>query len=300
MTSSASLDLVVICDWLNVTFAPKDCPYPEVNRLLLDSGFVVLPSKGSDTRIRYSCPSPAKGMVVIEHRSRWAAISASGGACAHLRYTRSWMDYLSALSSSPHCVTRLDAALDLAVDGADFLASLAGRYPSGEVNLGRKAIRITEFLSTRRDGRKSGTWYAGYKSGAKATARVYDKALELLEKDGQEVSPRSRVEITAWKGYGATLRDASEPASLFWHVASPALLQAPEGTPVWQPDTEFGWQSAKPDFDPAALLRRRVENLSELDALALIADELGPMGRSYLMTLIEKRLAIPAAVQAAS
>ncbi len=36
MTSSPALE--AFCDWLDVTFSPTDCPYPEVNRLLLDAG----------------------------------------------------------------------------------------------------------------------------------------------------------------------------------------------------------------------------------------------------------------------
>ena len=41
MTSSPACD--VICDWLDTTYAPNDCPYPDVNRLLLSAGFVAKP-----------------------------------------------------------------------------------------------------------------------------------------------------------------------------------------------------------------------------------------------------------------
>ncbi|MGC3004538.1 hypothetical protein ACPF8X_40725, partial [Streptomyces sp. G35A] len=85
-------------------------------------------------------------------------------------------------------------------------------------------------------------------------------------------------------------RDAAEPAALFWHLASPAILDAPEGVTVWTPNRDLGWVAPKRDFDAAALLRRRVESMAMLDALAAVADELGPEGRTYLLSLLETRL----------
>ncbi|MEB0239026.1 hypothetical protein QN401_28515, partial [Pseudomonas sp. 5S3] len=56
------------------------------------------------------------------------------------------MDYLSILSSSPHCVTRLDVALDLAMDGADLVEKMRLRHPTGDVFLGRKSIKSSVIL----------------------------------------------------------------------------------------------------------------------------------------------------------
>jgi len=61
---------------------------------------------------------------------------------------------------------------------------------------------------------------------------------------------------------------------------------------MWQPNTEPGGKSEPPAFDPAALLKRRVESLAELDALLMVADELGPNGRSYLLHLMQRRLGV--------
>lgn len=287
------------CDWLDVTFAPDNCPYPDVNRLLLDAGFLVVPAF-DDSKVLYTPPKPLRGAVVVKHTSRWASISASGGAIDFLRSSARWMDYLFTLSTSPHTVTRVDAAVDLPIDGPDFLDSLRTRYASGSVNLGRKAIKTSTMLETRSDGRETGTWYAGHRSKAKMTLRAYDKAYELLCKYGETIPPRTRVEVTARKGVGATLRDAAMPDAIFWHIASPSILTAPEGAPMWKPDEGMCWQSAPPVFDPAAILRRRVSAMAELDALSLLSDDLGPNGRDYLLSLLKKRLESSALAPAAS
>lgn len=282
----------VFCDWLDVTFSPTDCPYPEVNRLLLDTGFAVLGGGFQGGNVfTYATPKPWRGTVRVELGSRWAKVSASGDACAYLRHCGAFESYLWALASSGHTVTRLDATMDLAMDGADLVDALRRRYACGSVNLGRKAIATSTILAVRGDGRETGTWYAGYRSAAKAVAKVYDKAWQMLNRYGETIPPTGRVEVTAKKGYGATLRDAALPTGLFWHLASPALLKAPEGVPVWQPNDDLGgWQAPPRVFDPAALLRRRVEGMAELDALVLVADDLGAEGRSYLLHLLTQRV----------
>ncbi|HDY5456252.1 hypothetical protein [Pseudomonas aeruginosa] len=123
------------------------------------------------------------------------------------------------------------------------------------------------------------------------TARVYDKAFEALQKRGEILPPTARVEVTAAGGdCGATLRDAAEPTALFWHIASPAILTRPEGIPVWSPNSDIGWQLVRLDISPAEVLKRRVANATMLDALADVADEIGPEGRKYLLGLLRDRL----------
>ena len=278
----------VICDWLDTSYAPDDCPYPDVNRVLLSAGFLPKPSPESGVHVYYP-PQGVHGMVRIEYRTRFARISASGGACAFLRAAGHWDDYLFALSTSPHKVTRLDAALDVPRDGALVIRELRARYPDGSASLTRKAMPIKTILSTRPDGLESGTWYLGYRTRARVTARVYDKALELLEKQGVLIPPTTRYEITARTDSGATLRDAALPASLFWHVASPTLLQAPEGVDMWNPNTDLGWSYQPAPVDAAAVLKRAVENLP-LDELLLLAEDLGASGPDYLRGLLLKRL----------
>lgn len=289
MTSSRS-DLPIFCDWLDVTYAPDCAPFSEVNRLLLDLGFDAESADRTSFTYRHG-----RAVVLFGPSRGTLRLSLSGSACAHLRACGRWDELLGELSSVPHRVTRLDAALDLPMDGADLVGLMRERYPSGSVNLTRKSVATSSFLAVRpSDGRETGTWYAGRRSRARFTARVYDKAWEALQKRGELMPPTARVEVTAAGGdSGATLRDAALPAAMFWHIAAPSLLDAPEGVPVWVPNQDLGWSAAPRDFDPAALLRRRVESFAMLDALALVADDLGPMGRDYLLALIKARLESP-------
>lgn len=286
MTSSPSSRPLIITDCLDVTFSPADCPYPDVNRLLLATGFLPLRTQAGGNTL-YTTPQ-RRGTVKIDQRARFARISCSGAACEHLRHSDGWHEYLSILSESPHSVTRLDAALDISMDGADLVASMRSMHPR-EVSLGRKAIATSVILSTREDGRESGTWYAGYGSSAKATAKVYDKALQMLQRFGEVIPPRGRVEVTALKDYGATLRDAALPEAIFWHIASPALLTAPEGVPMWIPNTDGGWQSERREIVSAQVLKNRVENSGELDAFIELASSFEG-GFDYLRHLLKNRV----------
>lgn len=286
MTSSASRP-VVICDSLDVTYSPDDFPFPGLNALLLETGFICLGSL-TDSQRTYRSPDQ-RGTVRLDQRGTFSRASTSGSSCAHLRAVGAWNEYLMILADAPHSVTRLDAALDLSLDGADLVDSMRSRYKGGTVSLGRKAIRTSVVLGIRADGRESGTWYAGYGSSAKATAKVYDKALQLFDRYGESCPPRARVEVTAKKGYGATLRDAALPEAIFWNIAAPALLQAPEGVPMWKPDTDGGWQSERRELVPAQVLTNRIQNSGELDAFIALAQSFqGGMG--MLRHLLNKRI----------
>lgn len=289
MTSSPGSDLPIICDWLDVTFAPTDCPSPQLNLLLLGAGFSVARTKGG-FRL-YLPPGGFRGALTVEERSKWSRVSASGGVCSALRSLGVWEEYLSVLGSSPHKVSRIDAALDLAVDAADVIASLGKRYPAGRVNLSRKAMPVTRMLSVREDGRESGTYYVGRDAkAARFTARVYDKSLQMLERFGELLPVTTRFEVTACKDSGATLRDAALPAAIFWHIAAPALLTRPEGVAMWVPNQDQGWVTVPPSFNPAETLQRRVESSAELEAFLQVADAMGPSGRAYLLHLLQRRL----------
>jgi len=266
-----------------------------VNRLLLTAGF----DAESVDRVNFTYRH-GRAVVLFGLTRGTMRVSLSGTACALLRGLGLWNDMLSELSSVPHRVTRLDAALDLPMDGADLVALMRDRHSSGQVSLTRKSVSTSTFLAVRpSDGRETGTWYAGRRTSARFTARVYDKAWEALEKRGELMPPTARVEVTAKGGdSGATLRDAALPAAMFWHIAAPQLLAAPEGIPVWTPNQDLGWTAPPREFDPAALLRRRVESFAMLDALAAVADDMGPEGRNYLLSLIEQRLRAPAPLPA--
>jgi len=181
------------------------------------------------------------------------------------------MDYLSALSESPHNVTRLDAAHDVLVDASPVIAKLRRRYPQ-ECNLSRKALRTKSILETRPDGKESGTWYVGHMSNGRITAKVYDKQLQMLNVRGEELPPTVRYELTFKKDVGTTLRDAAEPARLFWSHATPLLLKRPQGIPDWLSGWGGGWHYQRPDIALAGLLKPRIESSAELRAILQLAD----------------------------
>lgn len=266
---------MVFCDWLDVTFHPERNPVGSLASLLLSSGSEVV----ADGVYRLG-----DGTVHMGQRYGVMRVSASGGALAHLRLLGGFMDWLSIVSEWPHRITRLDAAMDVDRDGADVLDELRSAYPSGQVNLGRKALPVALLLAVRPDGRETGSFYVGRRSRARATARVYDKRQERLDKRGQDGPPRTRYEVTVKQDYGATLRDAAEPERLFWHVASPALLDRPSDVPEWSPDWSQGWKAdPRPDLLPAEILGRRLSHSAELRLLLSIADEMGPNGRQWLV-----------------
>lgn len=281
----------IFCDYLDVTYAPDDCPFPDLNLFLLGNDFKVTRDNGGS--VAYVPPNGHRGVVLVSHKSRYARISASGGISSFLRDLHLWDEYLFILGTSPHKVTRLDAAMDVPTDGADALQVYQERYPSGSLALSRKSLKIDYITAVRPDGRYTGTMSVGYGTAARYKAKVYDKAWEALSKRGEHLPPTTRFEVIACKDSGATLRDASLPDALFWHIASPALLQRPTDAPEWVPNMSCVYPSPKRTFDPAETLRRRIEHSAELEAFAMLADSMGGAGRDYLLHLIQKRLAAP-------
>lgn len=275
---------MVFCDWLDVTYSPESSPYDALVGLLLVLGAEVRP----DGKF-----GMGGGVLKIERRARFLRVSASGAVLSDLRDRGAFLEFLDVLASHPHKVTRLDAALDVPQDGAKVLAGLRSRYPDGQVALGRKALPVRLMLDVRPDGSETGTFYVGHRSAARATARVYDKAWERLQRAGESGPPRTRYEVTVRKDYGATLRDAAEPRRLFWHVASPALLDAPDDVESWDSGWGGGWRSVDlPERLPSEVLGRRVEHSPELDLLIEVAERMGPEGRVWLARRLLDRLGV--------
>lgn len=257
----------VICDWLDITYAPNDTPERAVIVVIQSAMAECLSNDGPAGSVwRLN-----DGILKIDYRQTFARFSASGAFLEGLRVAGVYMDYLSALSESPHTVTRLDAAHDVLQDAAPIIARLRKRYPS-ECSLTRKALRTKSILQTRADGKESGTWYVGHRSKGRVTARVYDKQLELLERRGVEVPPMTRYELTLRKDIGVTLRDAAEPDRVFWHYASPVLLKRPEGVPEWQTGWGGGWSYERPEVALAGVLKARIASSAELQAILELAD----------------------------
>src|SRR6218665_365466 len=178
------------CDGLDVPFSPLAWPYPDLNLLLLGANFIVRRDQAGGALY---VPPGGIGAVKFVSAAKFAKVSISGGACEALRDAGLWPEMLAILSTSPHKVTRLDAAVDLPIDAAPVISMLRQKYPSGSVSLGRKALPVVVMLSTRADGVESGTYYVGHRTAARKTCRVYDKTMEMLEKRGAKIPPTTRV-----------------------------------------------------------------------------------------------------------
>lgn len=271
----------VFCDWLDVTTPPD-----REHALLSCLGPLICAAGGS--KLSDDLYDLGGGKVKMGIMRRVFRVSLSGSCVRVLQVQGLWETFLAELGEGPHRVTRLDAAVDLDVDGAASIAALQAAYPLGYVALSQRRIQVKEMLCVRPDGLKTGTWYAGHRSGAEVTCRVYDKAQEMLDKRHEAIPPRTRAELTVRKG--CTLRDAFEPERVFWHYMAPAIFERPSGVPEWSSGWAEGWTMEKIDILPAQRLKGLIERSPELAAIIELADSLGSGGRSMAIRLIEQRV----------
>jgi hypothetical protein len=279
----------VFCDALGVTYAPGTAPLPGVGALLESVRGRVLSADRGVTLWGVG----DGGIVRFEERGLWSRVYTSGRALVHLRMASRWGDLLQLLASEPHKVTRVDAALDVPVDGAAVIAGLRA-WVGPRLNLGRKGQAVTWYLQHREsDGLETGTMQVGQRK-AERQLRVYDKQREAWDRRREELPPTTRYELEIHGGLGPTLRDAWDPSPMFWANMPREVLAPPGDVPAWLPGGEFlGWASDYSPPLPAVRLKNRVEFSAELDALVALADELGPNGRVHLLRLIKRKLKVP-------
>lgn len=282
----------VFCDGLAVTFSPDDSPRDDLGLFLQAHGFDLGP--GSHTSMDlWRCDQA--GLVRFEAKARHHRVYASGKALGYLRARGAVLPFLSELASQPHRVTLVDVAYDRPIDGPTEVNRLLDAYPA-TCALTRKGIGTWSVLAAGRDGRRTGSFYVGRRGKSEVQAKVYDKQAELWDVQGVETGPTTRVEVSVRGKLGPTLRDAAEPAAMFWHFAAPALLDRPAGAPVWNPTEAASWSHERQAVTPWEALRRRVEDSADLGAIIALADRVGPQGRSELLRLLERRIgAAPAA-----
>lgn len=224
---------------------------------------------------------PSGGLIQARSRSGSpvAVISASGTALAVLRSVRAYTDYLRVLSSDVHRLTRLDVALDVLVDAPPLLEVLYSRAKAGGVSLTRKALdpvrHVSRWQSPDSAGLDTGTVYLGGKT-AEVRARVYDKRLERLVSGLPDPGPWLRAELTVTSAMGISLKDAWEPAPVFWHFMAGVLegvVTRPSAVPAWVPggDSVGFALPPRPVLDPMQRLERRLEHSSDLQDLCELA-----------------------------
>lgn len=251
-------------------------------------------------KVMWRFPScEVKNSIHVVRRKAHHMASFSGGSLGHLRSVGDWFDEVfSVLASVPHTVSKLEIAHDVPVDGADTIQELQGLVP-GETSklLGRKALPVEWFLAQRdTDQRYTGTMYIGRGTTARLKLKVYDKAFERRTNASILMLPTTRYEMTYMKDYkggGISLRDAYEPERLFWDGMPEALLSPPAGVAPWSPSDAVGWSAGSKVYRlPADVLARRLEDSPELQALARVADDMGPNGRVWLLRQIAQVLGV--------
>ncbi|AXH78613.1 MAG: isomerase [Circular genetic element sp.] len=277
----------VFCDWLDVTCSPESSFIADL-RLFCDVNLWPV-AYADHERILIAV---GHGKLVLDIKKRYHRASASGSVLALLRTTGLLKPFLALLGRVPHRVTRLDAAVDVAVDGPVVLRTLEARYPMDRVSLSRKSLGVVRMYSAREsDGQLTGTWYVGHRSSARVTARVYDKQAEILSRTGLDSPPLTRYELTFKKDLGCTLRDCLMPASLFYEYASGKLLAPPRAIPAWVPNKDSDWSSVPVDLAlPYEVFCQRVERSPEIARLVELAAEFGPVGRPVLIRAFTRAL----------
>lgn len=285
---------VVFCDFLTATVPPDEWLSLRGELMpVLDEVYCESPQDGV-----YLCP--LGGWLKVGKRAGIVWVQASGGLLAALRHKGCYVDYLRAFASRPHRVTRLDAALDVVKDGPDEIGRVYALACSGGIALSQKTIRPKSVSASINpchfDGRQTGTVYVGSRT-AEVRLAVYDKREEYYRDAKLDVGQLVRYELRVTGKMGATLRDAHEPAAMFWHFVSPDVLQAPPEALPWIPFTEGGFTLGRAVSSPYERLRRRVERSAELARLFALADECGPQGRKLLYGLL-RRFHDPAATWA--
>lgn len=240
----------------------------------------------------------ASHSILIQRRKRLHYFSFSGAALDHLRDLGIYTDIMWTLASVPSTVTRLDIAGDIPRDGADVMDELGAIVP-GESSklLGRKALPVEWFFSRRdSDARYTGTMYIGRGTKARLKLKVYDKAFERRSRASLLIPPTTRYELTYMKDYrggGISLRDACEPASLFWDGLPSALLDRPANVAPWSPSDAVGWSAGSVvTLLPAEVLARSLDSSPILDTWKDQADRMGPGGRVWLARKLLERLGV--------
>jgi hypothetical protein len=274
---SSSICSVPSADWVSVSFPVNLAPLvlDELRHVVSDISGVSAMSTGNGWAF------PSGGLIQLRSRSLSpvAVISASGAALAALRSVGAYAGYLRVLSSDVHRLTRLDVALDLLVDAPSVLEALYSRAKSGGVSLTRKALdphrHVSRWQSPDSAGLDTGTVYLGGKT-SEVRSRVYDKRLERIARGLPDPGSWLRAELTVTSAMGISLKDAWEPAPVFWHFMARALegiVTRPSDVPAWVPagDSVGFVLPPRPVLDPMQRLERRLERSSELRDLCELA-----------------------------
>ena len=284
----------VFCDWLSVTYSPDDSPVIDVQRFIQDVGGWA--QQARKCTYQYGAPGTTKNREVkwlgITERGRFVKIEITGQGAAFLRSHGYFGEYLSLLGSSPHTITRLDAAHDFDMDYPIALDQYFTLYPDWTLPLSRKGYPVEKRYEAKRpDGKLSSTLYVGRRGRTKYYLRMYDKAFERMCKGQVRVeeplTPQTRLELECAKEVGCSLKDAFNPAPLFYHILGGLFFrQVPDEVADWDADSSFQWSSPpRPKDHPAVRMKKLADESPDLRQLLALAQEF-PDGRAWLENLL--------------
>lgn len=279
----------VFCDYLSVTM-PKDEWFHAKQEIepILDE---ILCVKMQDDKAGAYYKGEECGKLQAGFRAGVVWVQASGGLLASLRAAHLLNNYLMVFGVRPHRVTRLDATVDLPHDTPPEIERLYGACVAGQVCLTRKRIdpkQVEKWIGpSLYGGEDTGTIYMGSKA-AEVRPLVYDKRQERIKHTGQDIGySLTRYECRISGKMGPSLRDAVQPASIFFHYMSPSILTRPTEVTEWKPYLG-GYEMPKQQILPYESLKRRIETSHDLVRLVQLAQECGPSGIELLISQIRK------------
>lgn len=276
----------VFTDYLSVSFAPDDCPITELTTFFCSCGYQL--DKYSSGILKFTSDvDPMRGQCSIAQSKRFVLVKVSGKALQYLRYLNQFQTLLATFSGAPHRVTRLDATIDISRDFPSVMRSLDRKYPSEQVLLGSKRLKVTKMLSRRNsDGKRSGTYYIGHHRNQVSCA-IYDKTLEMAERAKVVIPTTTRYEIRFKSTVKMSLKDAYDPTSLFWAYGEALLLKKPKNVPEWVSGGEFiGWEHVHEKPLPYSVLNRSIDYSSDLASWLVLARDIGSGGHDVLTRLL--------------
>lgn len=232
----------VFCDWLDVTYSPEAFDYDAFYQAF--TAIYPAVTEGHSRNDGTHVIVVGCGSLHLSFKKTFIRVSASGGVLGALRSSRCYMEFLTLLTDWPHRVTRIDVSMDRAVSGSHVITRLGKKYRDG-LTLGQRPLKTTQLLAVDDRNRTTGSFYAGYRSKATRTVKVYDKRWEVLSKHDYPIADRTRYEFTMRGGKSSTnaqpsLRDAACPDSLFWDMAV-ALLKPPKDVSPWVDTSMAPW-----------------------------------------------------------
>lgn len=225
------------CDFLNVT-TPSDYGAEATRRVLpIVESLGFIEGCGEGVYRLLGKDSKPCGSFKVKNRGKVAVFSASGGVLSCLRSVGLLDAFLTEFAVLPHRVSMLHATLDyLDIDPPGRIRAVDAAGHAGDLALSRKRLlpkHVSSLLSANSAGDKTGTVYLGNRANADVWAKVYDKQHERLSRGFADPGPLVRVEVAVQSDMGATLKDASDPAALFFHFAGRSLVQQPPGFAGW-------------------------------------------------------------------